>query len=343
MREVLAGLMAGASLDEDQAAGAVGLVLDGVASEAEVAAFLTLVQARGVTSTLLAGAARAVRSRMRTLEVPEHLRPLLDTCGTGGDGAETLNVSTAAAVVAAACGVRVAKHGNRAATGRSGSSDVLEELGISIQTTTAGLIRCLEEVGIGYVHAPAYHPALKAVAAVRARLPYPTLFNLIGPLVNPARPELQLIGTPDRSRHELMVACLGHSGASGPKRALVVHAEDGLDEISLGAATQATWLDPGGERRRERIEPSAFGLSRVDARQLRVEGPRESASRIRAILSGEADPARGVVVANAAAALVLAGVAAGLVEAAERADRAIAEGLARRTLEEWSRVSRLGE
>lgn len=342
MREALAGLMESGTLPEGLAEAAVGSMLDGEALDAEIAAFLTLAQARGVTPPLLRGATRAVRARMTPLDVPDRLRPVLDTCGTGGDGARTLNVSTAAAIVAASCGARVAKHGNRAATGRSGSSDVLAALGVSVEAAPEILIRCLEEAGIAYLHAPAFHPALKRVGPIRERLPFPTLFNLIGPLANPARPEAQLIGAPDAARCDLLSETLTGLERSWPARAVLVHADDGLDEVSLGAATWTRWLDERGHAVERWIEPEEFRLGLVESAALRVEGPEESARRIRAIFAGEPDPGREVVIANAALGLMAARVEDELEAAVARAREAILGGRASRTLETWARLSRSG-
>jgi anthranilate phosphoribosyltransferase len=337
----LAALTAGRDLTADEAHAAVAQIIDGQATEATIAALLTGLKVKGETPDELCGAVRAVRERMTPLEVPESCRPLLDTCGTGGDGACTVNVSTAAAIVAAACGVRVAKHGNRAASGNSGSAEVLAELGIHIEAGPPGLVRCLEEAGIAFLFAPRFHPALRHAGPVRKQLPFRTLFNLIGPLANPARPEYQLIGVPSCDLVRLVTTAL--AALDGPRggRAAVVCGDGRLDEVTPSAATLVGWVVPGDHRIDDRgWIPADFGLGPVDPAALRVHGPADSAARIRALLDGERGPVRDVVLANAAAALYIGGRASGLAEGVARAAEAIDTGAAARRLETWSRLSR---
>ena len=224
----------------------------------------------------------------------------LDTCGTGGDGAETVNVSTAAAIVLAACGVRVVKHGNRAATGRSGSSDVLDRLGVVVDVETSVLRHCLDELGITFLFAPRFHPGLRGVAAVRRQLPFRTIFNLVGPLCNPASPTHQLVGVPGDDQARLMAEVLARSDSI--RRAVVVTGGDGLDEVTLDGPTRVRVVEPGTIR--ELVwSPDDFGLPRVHAKELRISGPEASADRLRRMLAGDPGPVRSIVLANAAAAL----------------------------------------
>ncbi len=339
VREALRRLHADRTLTDDLAESALGAILDGQGDDIEVAAFLSIIQAYGPTSAIMAGAVRAVRSRMRQLDVPERLRPLVDTCGTGGDGASTFNISTAAAIVVAACGVRVAKHGNRSASGRSGSSDVLNEMGVAIEAAPEVLVECLEAAGIAYLHAPAFHPALRRLGPIRAGLPFPTLFNLIGPLANPARPEFQVIGSPDQARRDLLAATLVSLADGTLQRAILLTSDDGLDEISLDATCRAVRFDAMGSLTEQEYQPESFGLSRAPLAALRADGPVESARLIRAILEGRPGPHRAIVLANAAIALHVAGRTDDLKEAVHLASQAIDSGAASQTLAVWARVS----
>lgn len=328
----------------DEVCAAVARIIDGQAGEVEIAALLTAWAAGRLTHEQLAGVVQAVRGRMIPLDVPTHLRPLFDTCGTGGDGLETVNLSTAVAIVLAACGVRVAKHGNRSATGRSGSSDVLTELGVRADAPPAVILRCLQDVGIAYLHAPNFHPALRHVAAVRKQLPFPTVFNLIGPLVNPCRPEFQLIGV-NRRGLELIADTLAEfsrdpNDASWPRRFALVSGEDGLDEVSLSASTRVAFQTEQGTAR-GRIEPSEFGLPGVAVNALRIQSPAESAAAIRSTLRGDRTPVRDVVLANVAVALWVAGRIGRdeLKDGVAMAQAAIDSSRARELLDRWCVLS----
>jgi anthranilate phosphoribosyltransferase len=344
IRGALTRLATGHDLTADEAADAVAQVIDGAASDAETAAFLTALRLRGETPGALAGAVRAVRARMRVLELPPHCRPVLDTCGTGGDGTGSFNVSTAVAIVAAACGVKVAKHGNRSASGNSGSAEVLAELGVAIEVPDATLVRTLEELGIAFLFAPAFHPALRHAAAVRKQLPFRTLFNLVGPLANPASPEFQLLGVPDATRADLVAAALGDLAAAGGGTggaALIVSGSDGMDEVTLAGPTHVQWL-AGGRRHALEWRPGDFGLPTVPAEALRVDGPATSAARLRLLLAGDPGPVRDVVLANTAAALLAAGHAGDLPEGVARAAEAIDSRRAADLLRRWVALSGAG-
>jgi anthranilate phosphoribosyltransferase len=259
---------------------------------------------------------------------------VLDTCGTGGDGARSVNVSTASAVVVAACGVPVAKHGNRAASGNSGSAEVLAELGVAVEAEPTTLGRCLAELGIAFLFAPRFHPGLRPLAAVRKQLPFRTLFNLVGPLANPARPDYQLVGVAGEGPARLVAEALVQLGT---RRAAVVTGLDGLDEVSLGAPTRVLVVERGAVS--ERLwEPSEFGLGPVSASELRVSGPAESAAKIRAMLAGEPGPVRDVVLANAAAALWVVGVGT-LRDSVDRAAEAVDSSRAADLLRRWQSLS----
>ena len=261
---------------------------------------------------------------------------LLDTCGTGGDGANTVNISTAAAIVVAACGVPIAKHGNRSASGNSGSAEVLAELGVAVEAEPAVVRLCLVEAGITFLFAPKYHPALRFAAPVRRQLPFRTLFNLVGPLANPARPDFQLVGVPGEHQAELVASALARLGC---RRAAVVTGSDGLDEVTLGGLTRVRWVESGVVTLKS-WHAEDFGLAPTKAGDLRVSGPAESANLISRFLGGEKGPVREMVLANSAAALLVAGVVDTLRVGVERASGIVDSGVAGTLLDRWGKVSR---
>lgn len=303
-------------------------LMDGGCSEAEMASLLTAIALRGEREEDLAEA--AVVMREKATRVAATRGGLLDTCGTGGDRLHTFNISTAAAIVAAAAGVPVAKHGNRQASSLSGSADVLEALGVNIQISAEQAARCIDEVGLGFCFARNLHTAMKHVAPVRSALGFRTIFNLLGPLSNPARADFQLIGT---SRVETARKMAGAMSRLGVKRALVVCGNDQLDEVSLWGTT--TVFDVrGAEVTPRQWSVKDFGLAECSPESLRVSSPAESAAMIRAVLAGEPGPARDMVIANAAAALLTAGKVARIGEGVELATRVIDNGSARQKLAE---------
>jgi anthranilate phosphoribosyltransferase len=322
-------------LVEDEMAAVMESILTGSATPAEIAAILLGLRAKGETVAELVGAARTLRAH--AVPLPGAPSDAIDTCGTGGDGARTFNVSTAAALVVAAAGVPVAKHGNRAASSSAGSADVLEELGVVIELDPVVLARCLDEVGIAFLYAPAFHPALRRVAAVRRELGVRTLFNVLGPLVNPAGVRRQVVGVGDPRLLEPVARVLEELGA---ERAWVVHGAGGLDELGLEGVSDVVELRTGGLRR-FRVHPADASLESASHASLRVDSAPESAARIRAVLAGEPGAARDVVRLNAAAALVVAGAAVDLREGAERAGAVIDSGAAARVLERLVRFTRL--
>jgi anthranilate phosphoribosyltransferase len=337
LEEALERLGQGASLSVDQAYAAVGTIMDGQATELEIGALLTALRVKGETVDELLGGVRAVRDRTTGWIAPPGCPALLDTCGTGGDGACTANLSTAAAVVVAACGVRVAKHGNRSASGNSGSAEVLSELGVAVDAQPALAARCLAELGITFLFAPRYHPAMRFAAPVRRRLPFRTLFNLVGPLANPARPEFQLLGVASEAQAELVASALAKLETG---RAAVVTGRDGLDEVTLGGPTHVRWVERGRAARDEIWEAASFGLPRVERGALKVSGPAESAARLRALFRGEPGAIRDVVLANAAAALLVVERVETLREGVLLAARALDSGAAAQLVERWGPMSR---
>ena len=325
--KLLKRLAAGDHLSEADAAEAFGAMMAGAVSEMRMAAFLTALAVRGPSVAEITGAARAMREAMTVVEAPANA---IDVCGTGGDNAGTLNVSTAAAFVVAGSGVPVAKHGNRSASGRPGGSsiDVLESLGVHADLPVEAAARVLAEVGIGVFFARRAHPAMRIVAPVREELGIRTLMNCLGPLLNPCGVRRQLVGVYAAELVEPLARALHGLGA---ERALVVHGEDGLDEITTTAPTRAAWLEEGRVRAL-RIDAAELGLPRVRPEALRGGDARENAAIARAVLGGERGPRRDLVLVNAAAALWVAGAANDLREGLALAAQSLDSGAARERL-----------
>lgn len=300
-------------------------IMDGDATPAQIGALLSALRMKGETVDELVGIARAMRARMGRVE---YAGPVVDTCGTGGDGAELFNVSTAAALVVAGAGVAVAKHGNRAQSGRVGGADVLEALGVRIDLPPAGVARCLERAGVGFCFAPRFHGAMRFAAAPRKEIGIRTIFNLVGPLANPAGATTQLVGVSEAKWTEPMAEALRRLGAT---RALVVHGGEGIDEISTQGPTRVSEVGPDGVVTYE-IGPEAFGLVRHDDAPPRVADADESADVIRAVLAGTSGSARDLVIVNAAGALVVAGRAEDWRAGANAAAASIDGGAAARAL-----------
>lgn len=300
-------------------------MFEGEISDIEIAGFLLALRARGETVEEIAAAASALRTRVLRVEAPANV---IDTCGTGGDGASTINISTAAAIVIAGCGVPVAKHGNRAASSRSGSSDVLAALGVNLDAAPATVSACIAGAGLGFMAAPVHHPSVARVGAVRRALGVRTIFNLLGPLSNPAGATRQLVGVFSAALVAPMAQALSLLGAA---RAWVVHGSDGLDEATLSGATHVAAL-AGGRVTRFEITPEDAGLPRAPSEAVRGGSPEENAQALRRILGGEKGPHRDIVVLNAAAALTAAGECGSLAEGARRAEAAIDAGEAARVL-----------
>jgi anthranilate phosphoribosyltransferase len=319
---ILAQVEAGGDLGMEQMAHAIGEVFQGQYTQDQVARLLLALHAKGETVAEVAGAALAMRQRM----TPIHTSRIgvLDTCGTGGDGSRTFNISTAAALVTAAAGVPVAKHGNRRATSRSGSADVLAVLGVHVEAGVPLVEACLEELGVCFCFAPLLHGAMRHVAPIRSRLGVPTIFNILGPLVNPASAPFQLLGVGRRPHQLLLAEALV---LLGTQRVLVVHGCDGLDEVTIGGPTHVVEATPGGLRSFD-VAPEDFGLAPSELASIEVDGPEESAALIRQVLAGQPGPARDIVVANAAAALWTVGHHDTLAECARRACDTIQSGAA---------------
>ncbi len=308
-------------------------VLEGSWSPTQIAAFAVALRLRGETAEVIAAAASSMRAHM--VAVPHAFPRLLDTCGTGGDGRGSLNLSTGAAIIAAAAGVPVAKHGNRAISSRSGSADVLEALGVSLAVPASAQSAVLEAANIAFLFAPAHHPALRHVAPARKELGVRTVFNCLGPLANPAQATHQLLGAYDDALRPVLARTLN---ALGVERAWVIRSEDGMDELSPFAPTRVTVLD-GGQLSERIVTPADFGLSLSPEGAIDGGEAPENAKVLEAVLHGERHPSRDAFVLNAAAALCVAENLAPL-EAAARATEALDSGKAHDTLERWKAASR---
>lgn len=314
-------LLAGHDLGRDGARAALEVILAGEAGEAQTAAFLIALRAKGETAEEIAGLATAIRHLAVPVTPPDG--PFIDTCGTGG-GVSTFNVSTAAAFVAAGAGVAVAKHGNRSSTSRSGSADVLEALGARIDLSPGAVGACLQDAGVGFMFAPAHHPAFAHVVPVRRALAVRTVFNMLGPLTNPAGAPRQLVGVSDATALERVAAALADLGS---ERALVVRGRDGMDEVSTGAVTDAYEVRDGAVRHIA-IDPRDLGLDTPAEGVLAGGEPADNADIIRAVFDGTPGPAHDVIALNAGAALWVADVAADLADGFARAEESIATGAA---------------
>jgi anthranilate phosphoribosyltransferase len=302
--EALNKLVTGTSLTEQEAADVMNGIMDGQATHAQVGALLSSLRTKRESVEELVGFARVMREK--SIKVVARRRPLIDTCGTGGDGGETFNISTTAAFVVAAAGVAVAKHGNRAVSSRCGSADVLEALGVKLELTAEQVGQCIDEVGLGFMFAPSHHPAMKNVADVRREIGIRTVFNLLGPLTNPAGATRQLIGVFDPELTEKIAEVLGRLGC---ERAMVVHGLAGVDEISSVGPTRISHLMQGRVSTETRI-PAEFFLVPSNLPDIRCgESVAENAEILKAVLQGEKGPRRDVVSVNAAAGLIVAGVA----------------------------------
>lgn len=323
------------NLTTAEAQAVMDLILDGQASTPLIASFLVAMRMKGETPDELVGFARAMR-RKATLIRPELSgEPLVDTCGTGGDGASTFNVSTVAALVVAGAGVKVAKHGNRSISSQCGSADILEALGVRIDLPPDQIARSIREVGIGFMFAPAIHPAMKYAQPARVELKLRTAFNLLGPLTNPAGATAQLVGAPSIRAAELMASALASLGLA---RGYVVHGLDGLDEISTTGETFVLEIRSGAIANHT-FTPEDFGLRRANISELKGAGREENCGLARAILNGEKGPKRDIVLLNAGAALTIAGRAPDIRSGIQLAAQSIDSGAALRKLEELAKFT----
>ncbi|MBT6149474.1 MAG: anthranilate phosphoribosyltransferase [Gemmatimonadetes bacterium] len=333
IQQAIAALIGGNDLDRDTAHGVMEQIMSGAATDAQIGGFLMALRAKGETIDEIAGFAQVMRAKATTITGGGDT--LIDTCGTGGDGSGTFNISTTVALVAAGAGCVVAKHGNRAMSSKCGSADVLAELGVNVEATPATVSRCLDEAGIGFLFAPALHGAMKHAIGPRKELGTRTVFNVLGPLTNPARAKRQLIGVFAPELTEIMAGVLG---ALGSERAFVVHGSDGLDEITITGPSRVSEL-MDGQVNTYQIEPADFGLDTAPAAALKGGDAAANAAILKTVLDGAAGPCTDVVVLNAAAAIAAGGLAPDLTQGVAQARESLSSGKAIRALDRLIEVS----
>ena len=327
IKEAIAQLVGGHSLTMDEASAVMNEIMEGSATPAQFGALVTALRLKGETVEEIAGFARTMRSKALRVSISE---TVVDTCGTGGDGKGTFNISTTAAFVVAACGLKVAKHGNRAMSSQCGSADVLEVLGVKIDLNPEQVQKCLEKVGIGFMLAPVFHPSMKYAAAPRKEVGIRTVFNILGPLTNPAGARAQVLGVPEKSLTEKMATVLKMLDC---QHALVVHGEDGLDEITVTGKTFVSELKKGSIKNYE-VTPEEFGLPRAKPDSLKGGTAKDNAELLRSILSGKKGAQRDIVLMNAAAALLAGDKITTLGQGITLAEQAIDNGKALQKVEE---------
>ncbi len=326
VRDTIRAVVDGRELDTFEATAAMDAIMTGQVTDAQIGALVTALRMRGETVAEIAGFAAAMRGHALHVPVRATGEPLVDTCGTGGDNAGTFNISTTASFLIAAAGVRVAKHGNRAVTSKCGSADLLERLGVQIELTPDQVGRCVDEVGIGFMYAPAFHPAMRFVGPARREMGIRTIFNVLGPLTNPAGASHQLIGVghPDIAHKLAQVLHL-----LGSRHAVLVHAEEGLDELGLAGSSTVTEFDArDGTIRSFQVTPEDFGLQRADVSDLSGGDADANVEITRAILGGEPGPRRAVTILNAGAGIYAADAAGSFAEGIRLAEIAIDSGRA---------------
>ena len=323
--EVLNQLLAGENLQADVTSTVMRQIMEGEATPAQIAGFLIALRMKGESVTEITAAARVMREYAAGMTFPDTLREqLVDTCGTGGDGSGLFNVSTASAIACAAAGAKVAKHGNRSVSSKSGSADVLGAAGVDITLSPDKVAECVEDLGIGFLFAPTFHPAMKHAIGPRRELGVRTIFNLLGPLTNPAGARRQVLGVFAEQWVEPMAQVLGNLGAH---HVLVVHGEDGLDEVSLSASTQVSeWRE--GELSSYRVSPQDFAMSRCDRKELQVADAQESLQMIRWAFAGERGPAADMIALNAGAALYVSDLVASWQDGVDKVKQVLESGAA---------------
>ena len=333
MQEAIRRVTERQDLNADEMHDVMRAIMTGQATPAQIGGFLIGLRMKGETVDEIAAAARVMREL--ATPVPVEGEHLVDTCGTGGDGASTFNISTASAMVTAAAGAQVAKHGNRSVSSSCGSADVLEAAGVNLDLGPEQVAECVQRVGVGFLFAPKHHSAMKHAIGPRKEMGVRTLFNLLGPLTNPAGAPNQVLGVFSADWLEPLAQVLGKLGS---RHVLVVHADDGLDEISIGAPTQVAELKEG-KVSCYRIEPSQFGMQTADIASLAVEDAQQSLALISRVFDNEPGPARDIVALNAGAAIYVAGLADTLAAGVDKAQEALASGAAKRTFAELIDVS----
>lgn len=333
IQESIATIKAGQPLSEEQTAAVIDAIMKGDCSQKDIAAFLTGLHEKGETVDELVGTARVLRKHMTTISTT---RPnVVDTCGTGGGGAGTFNISTAAAIVAASAGASVAKHGNRKSTSKTGSADVLQELGVNIDSPIEVVEKSLNQIGLCFCFAPLFHPSVGKVMAVRKKLKHPTIFNLVGPLCNPVNAPFQVLGA---GRGETRIVIAEALARLGTERSLVVHSRDGLGELSNATTTDVSEIS-GKHVMHKSLSPEDFGIEGSLPVGLKAGDATESAEKIEQVLAGKTGAARDIVIINAAAALWVSGLSDNLQLAADRCSSAIDNGQARQILDELIEIT----
>lgn len=337
IKEAISSLVSGQSLTFEQASGAMENIMSGEATPAQIGAFLTALRIKGETADEIAGLASVMRDRATPVKVSG---PTIDIVGTGGDDSGSFNISTAAAIIAAGAGLKVAKHGNRAASSQCGSADVLEALGVKIDLGAEAVAECIETVGIGFMFAPVFHPAMKHAAPTRREIGIRTVFNILGPLTNPARAEHMMLGVPSEELGNKIAAVLYRLGT---KRSLVVHGRNGMDEISISGSSLVWEVSEDELSPPYEVSPRDFGFKEASLADIKGGTPEENAGALRLILDGKKGALRNVVVMNAAAALVAGNQAPDLKTGARLAEETIDSGRAREKLDKLVKLSqRLG-
>lgn len=331
IKSVIQRVVEGETLSRDEAAATMDAVMSGHITGAQIGALVTALRLRGETIEEITGFASAMRDHALRVEIESNEQPLLDTCGTGGDHSNSFNISTTATFVIAAAGVRIAKHGNRAASSRCGSADLLEGLGVRVELTPGQVAQSVDEVGIGFMYAPAFHPAMKYVGPTRREIGIRTVFNLLGPLTNPAGATHQLIGVGLPEIAEKLAEVLANLGS---RRTVLVHAEEGLDEVGIVGTTQITeWDASRGTVATSRVTPADFGLEQGTFDDIVGGDVEENVSITRAVLAGENGPRRTITLMNAGAGIYAAEAADSFAEGIEIAAQMIDSGAAARKLD----------
>jgi anthranilate phosphoribosyltransferase len=322
IKEAIETVVNGRSLTLEQASSVMEEIMIGEATPAQIAAFITALRIKGETVDEIAGLATVMQAKATPVEVTS---PVVDTCGTGGDGFSSFNISTTAAFIVAGAGLKVAKHGNRAMSSRCGSADVLETLGVPVELGAEAVAQCVETVGIGFMFAPNFHPAMKYAAVPRQEIGIRTVFNILGPLTNPARAKFQVIGVPSKQLGEKIASVLHRLGT---EHSLVVHGTDGMDEISMSGKSLVWDINQHQVSPPYEVVPEDFGFMKASVTQIRGGTARQNARILRGILGGEVGVRRNIVVVNAAAALVAGNRASDLKEGACIAEKTIDSGQA---------------
>ena len=333
IREAIESLVQGRSLAFKEAAQVMEEIMSGEATSAQFAAFTTALRIKGETVDEITGLASVMRDKAITVPVTP---PVIDTCGTGGDGLSSFNISTVAAFIAAGTGIKVAKHGNRAMSSRCGSADTLEALGVNINLGAEAVSRCIESVGIGFMFAPVFHPSMKYASAPRREIGIRTIFNVLGPLSNPARAEYQVIGVPNRETGNKLAQALCRLGT---KHSLVVHGTDGMDEITINGKSFVWDINEQCVSPPYEICPEDFGIETASIDEIKGGTPGENAEVLRSVLNGQKGPRRNVVIMNAAAALVASNMATDFTTGIRMANEAIDSGRALGKMEDLIKLS----